>query len=739
MGYLLKNIPDTFSAATRLTHVQPITESIHPVSDIWYHLVPKGADVSKGIMSPYYMDQSHDDVMLTNSLLKYRNRLVDGWGVYPGRQPDELTTDEILSGLIKHRGKNGDRMIYMFRYPPTSELGPNMESVLRKKDVYEIDLSKIPDIIEIDYGYEGSNTDNKKLTANYYRNITPEQYFKNYNDNTDGLLFAQINHISIATKSGRIPPEAIRKIDNIQESTGYSPAIGDFSAPNFKHKSAYVTGEEKGREHEDPNVIFGIAELKSANELFFGVDEPGLEAESPDFLTVDSFDFSEPMFESAMKAKERNALDDSEFGLPRLRKYPLHDRKHVAQAIRMFGHVKIEADRKTLASAIVRKYDEFKMTTKVGKNNPLYKYVPARMKMESVNETGEITVYGFEKPHDKRNKKEIVMEHLRMNDTLYNNLFFNNDYATAVKKMHEKHRAYLNYFYPSFKIHNFLTRTKTSIGGIYSSLKEEDPEYIYQFQSDPDEFENYCNIHFSSESNWYRSETIDIVHIRWCMDLYDLIYRILKGQFDISEKDNRLMLEWLGNIEYHYDCMREAVEYSDEYFTHCQYLHDMFWDPLDNPGDSSVCGANIISFIMAINPESTGSVNESGELLKKQDVLGYMSKELKMDDDVYLLPGMCQYPVIDATTVRLAMDNIRHIDEDDIEEYTKNLNRKYLELNCTFKISADHPYAKYAIAEMECIEHILMESDGNPKDDYLPDEYRIAKNIYYKNEGIYYI
>ena len=35
-------------------------------------------------------------------------------------------------------------------------------------------------------------------------------------------------------------------------------------------------------------------------------------------------------------------------------------------------------------------------------------------------------------------------------------------------------------------------------------------------------------------------------------------------------------------------------------------------------------------------------------------------------DDIYLLPAMMQYPVIDATTVRIAMDNIRKIDEEDI-------------------------------------------------------------------------
>ena len=43
--------------------------------------------------------------------------------------------------------------------------------------------------------------------------------------------------------------------------------------------------------------------------------------------------------EKPLTAKERNKLDDSQFGIPSLRKYPLHDKKHVILAIRMFNRV----------------------------------------------------------------------------------------------------------------------------------------------------------------------------------------------------------------------------------------------------------------------------------------------------------------------------------------------------------------------------------------------------------------
>lgn len=520
-------------------------------------------------------------------------------------------------------------------------------------------------------------------------------------------------------------------VQPIQEATKFRPSLGDFSSPIYSGKSRWVSDDEKeSKESDDPLVLFGISSPSSPEELFFGSDD--FDFSAPNFLSVDSFEMPSMLVETAMKAKERNALDDSEFGLPRLRKYPLNDRKHVAQAIRMFGHVKIEADRKTLAAAIVKKYDQFKMTTKVGKNNPLYKYVPDRMKLKSVNEGAEVTVYGFEKPQDQRTTREIVMEHLRMNSSLYNNLFFNNDYATAVKRMHLHHRPYLEYFYPSFKVHNFLARTKTSIGGIYTAIKEEGAEYIASILDNPEEFQSFCEIRFSPIANWYKTENIDAVHIRWCIELYSLIQKILQCNYEITDKEQKLMLEWLGNVEYHRDCMREAVEYSDEYFMHCQYLHDMFWDPLDNPEDSTTCGANIVSFIMAIHPNSTGSVNESGELIKKQDILTYMTKELEFDDTIYLLSSKSRYPVLDAATVRLAMDAIRHVDEDDIEEYVTNLNQKYKELNCKFQISADHPYAKYADETMKCISCVLAESDGNPDDNRLPKKYLTAKTVYYR-------
>lgn len=199
-----------------LSQMFPMQEAAavkHP--DIWYHMVPKGSDISTGIISPEYMYRN-DKKMFGHVTDKYRGRLSHEWGIYPDKDPDELTDQEIADGLIKYRGANGLKYIYMFRYAPTPELGPNMAKTLEGKDLYAIDLNKIPDIIEVDYGHDMSNRDNKALNRQYYDRVSQKDYFSRYDD--DGkLLFASLNHIGVATRSGRIPPYAITKVGDVNE------------------------------------------------------------------------------------------------------------------------------------------------------------------------------------------------------------------------------------------------------------------------------------------------------------------------------------------------------------------------------------------------------------------------------------------------------------------------------------------------------------------------------------------
>ena len=79
--------------------------------------------------------------------------------------------------------------------------------------------------------------------------------------------------------------------------------------------------------------------------------------------------------EATLKAKDRNKLEDSEFGLPELRKYPLNDREHVLAAIRFFNRCPYGYEEE-LAKRIKRKMKEFKISSSiVGNKNNLNRYL----------------------------------------------------------------------------------------------------------------------------------------------------------------------------------------------------------------------------------------------------------------------------------------------------------------------------------------------------------------------------
>lgn len=186
-----------------------------------YHLVPKGADVSKGLTSLAWQYENDHDAFLKNSN-KYKGRIVGGWGVLKGIKPMDLTDEQILSSLDAYRkATNSANRIYFFKYPPHVKLGPNMAKILAGKDIYRIDLNDkntLKYIESIDYGYVGSSSDNDKLDREYYENITPEEYFSNYSDD-DAPIFSNLYHISVTPKDMYIPRSCLVKISNPADIT----------------------------------------------------------------------------------------------------------------------------------------------------------------------------------------------------------------------------------------------------------------------------------------------------------------------------------------------------------------------------------------------------------------------------------------------------------------------------------------------------------------------------------------
>ena len=118
----------------------------------------------------------------------------------------------------------------------------------------------------------------------------------------------------------------------------------------------------------------------------------------------------ESLSEAKLSAKKRNKLEDSEFGIPETRSFPLNDASHVKAAIRMFNHCPAKYEKK-LARKIISKARQYNITdVNVGPDNRLSKY----WKVVKEGNTYETYPFPMEYLSDYRfvyfKKKEIKQE-----------------------------------------------------------------------------------------------------------------------------------------------------------------------------------------------------------------------------------------------------------------------------------------------------------------------------------------
>ena len=441
--------------------------------------------------------------------------------------------------------------------------------------------------------------------------------------------------------------------------------------------------------------------------------------------------------ESAMKAKERNALDDSEFGIPRLRKYPLNDQKHVKFAIRMFGHCKDPKDRAELAKRIFAKVKEFDMAVKIGKGNPLYDYAPKSLQESIVSLGAEVPGIVSEEKTEKLSAQEIRLKNLEIAGRTANILNFQPALGKALGNL--KEYEFLNYFYPDVKSTSFQLRMITSLGGMVNH-----PEVWKEYNLRPplctdmnqplthpnteitnDQFFDLYNLYYNGCQNWFNVDDHNMTHIEYCLKLYSVMGMILLNpQFDINMLDSYWMgvlTDWYQHVQSVYDELMNQIDLdSFKAFQLRQQLWELCWNPTENPEDESAIIRNMIGFASSMVSHKfkinlNEKINEAGgELLDKNKCNEYVLSQLGIDSsDVYLLPDTMQYPILNQTSIRMAMDMIRDIkDPDEKKTYIENLNRKYKEFGCTFSISVDHPYAPYADQNIiDHMTHILSEGD----------------------------
>lgn len=161
----------------------------------------------------------------------------------------------------------------------------------------------------------------------------------------------------------------------------------------------------------------GITILNHCEEMNFGNREY-------DLIDIDKNSIG---LESKISTEDRKQLDDSEFGLPKQRKYPLHDKNHVMQAIRMFNYCP-KADRNELASNIIKaakkhlSEEEFK-NIHIGNNNTFnYFWNKYNEKNSSEDNTGTEEKKALDK-YDETKTEESVLESLATVNSMKTNIF----------------------------------------------------------------------------------------------------------------------------------------------------------------------------------------------------------------------------------------------------------------------------------------------------------------------------
>ena len=300
----------------------------------------------------------------------------------------------------------------------------------------------------------------------------------------------------------------------------------------------------------------------------------------------------------------------------------------------------------------------------------------------------------------KRTKEDVLKDHLKINAMAYNGILYIPEYMESIKKLYGY--PIFDFFYPSLKIFTLQSRKATSLGGLWNGTQ------------------------YNAKTNWYKASVNDQNHIQFAKEVGTLLDKILSGSM-IEPGDLDIATEWLDEVEYHHSLLNEVEPYSSKYFYECQYLHDLFWDPFDDPRDSGVIAQNIVSVVRQIVPEVFGNINEHDGLVTKQSLQKYLADEIS-DKSIFLLPDKKLYPILDRTSLKLAMDSILQVADSDKKEFIKNLNAKMKENGYPYSIPIDHPYAKYAPKEI-IIPIMMVESM------YLYEEYQTdSSTAFQQNE-----
>lgn len=214
-------------------------------------------------------------------------------------------------------------------------------------------------------------------TGKFYKLDKIFPYLKKEHKNALKLIYPnKFNNIiknKVIKESTNIDKEKILdKAIKVLTDAGFSPKVSKASRDAFINNKSHIVSDGSsicisGFKNNELNRASKLVNQELKNEKIHC---------SPDnygtiFISVGS----DILTEKALTTKERNELSDSQFGIPSLRKFPLHDKAHVIQAIRFFNTVDRKHE-KELARNIVKSMKYYGIDFSIiGERNRLKSYL----------------------------------------------------------------------------------------------------------------------------------------------------------------------------------------------------------------------------------------------------------------------------------------------------------------------------------------------------------------------------
>jgi hypothetical protein len=180
--------------------------------------------------------------------------------------------------------------------------------------------------------------------------------------------------------------------------------------------------------------------------------------------------------EAKLNTEKRNELKDSDFGLPKERKFPLNDEPHVRKAIQFFKFCEL-TKRNELAKNINKKLKEYDMKVTVSSDNPFSKYAnpelvtiteavsPLGYVDESMRDSIDfITRFHISSVHDmltlEAHCKNIIDENVERNNIKHG---YDSFVETINEALKYRYNEFIEFNDESSKLYNLIENAKSEL------------------------------------------------------------------------------------------------------------------------------------------------------------------------------------------------------------------------------------------------------------------------------------